>query len=479
MAREADSALLLKLFRIAFAFVALAVFVYAVRGMMFGSLGKAKLVLAAFVGGALVFALDDKYWLLLPFLFLTGISVPRLPFNGRELGCLVLIGVYFMRLALRREHPFRFDRDLLVILPVLFWMFLVWTMNPVGLAKMGSNMIGGRFYFDIAVGAITLFVLSTIRVTEKDARLLFFVILAAQCLVLARGIIFPGADPDALVFEGVEPERSTRYAFVVCSSIFMLLFSYWPLSAILAFQARIFLFAILSLLVVYSGKRRAFGTIALVPFLRMLLTGKEKMVTFVVSVLAIMFLVFAVAGDGVAYRLPKSARRVLAIVSSRYQKNDDGGFNDLFRRHMREQARTIIRENPWFGRKGFAMDLNETSWILFGGGKTSLFAGHAYAGNWHSAWYAYAADFGIPCMLLWAFFELYVLRYAFRSCRVVTIGRFLPTCCLYYSLWFFVDAAFSYTSGHASTTTFQNFVNYGLLMAVVRGYRREQGLDEQ
>ncbi len=453
-------------------------FMLALRNLMFGTFTRAGLVLAVALGGAIVFALDDKYWLLLPFLSVSGFAIPRLPFNGTELGCVVLVGTYFVRLSLKKGHPFRFDRDLVVAFPVLFWMFVVWAINPTGLAMFGSSTIGGRFYFDIAAGSAALFVLSTIRVSEKDAKLLFFAILVAQLCVLVRGVVFPGTDPDALVFTGVEPERSARYSFVICSSIFMLLYAYWPLSSVLASPLRIVLIAVLALLTVYSGKRKAFGMFALVPFFRAFLTGREKLLTAVMAVLAAVFLVFAIAGDGVAYRLPRSARRALAVLVPRYQKSlDDGGIKDLFRREMREQARYVIADNPWFGRKGFAMNFNETAWINFGGGRTTLYEGHAYAGNWHSTWYGYAADFGIPCAALWLLFFLYVLRYSFRACRLVVIGRYLPTCCLYYSIGFFVEAVYSYMTGHSAHTTLDDFIAYGLLLAVVRGYRVERGID--
>lgn len=472
MAREADVALQLKIFRIAFAFGLFCVLLLAVRSMMFGSFGKAGLILAAMFGGALVFALDDKYWVLLPFLSGSGLSVPRLPFSGTELGCLVLAAVFFVRLALRKSTPFRFNRDLAIALPVLGWMTLVWMLNPVGLAIFGSNTIGGRFYFDIALGAVALFVLSTIRMSESDAKILFFAILFGMLWALARGIIFPGADPDAIILTGAEPEKSTRYAFVICASIFMLLFSLLPLSSILASPVLIPLFSILAILVVYSGKRKAFAILGIAPFLRAFLLGRERLLTSVVAVFGAVFLFFAIAGDRTLYRLPNSARRALAVVAPQYRKSaEDGGIHDYFRHEMREQARYIIQDSPWFGRKGFAMSIDQTSWILFGGGRTSLFASHAYAGNWHSTWYAYAADFGIPCMVLWLFFSLYVLAFSYRACRRVVIGRYLPACCLYYSMVFFVDDIFSYLSGHSANTTMKHFICYGMLLAIVRSYR--------
>ena len=478
MPNESLSAYRVRITQIACGLALVGAFLASMSSLMSGSFGKAALVVAVLVGGSVVFALGDRYWLVLPFLAVSGLKLPRLPFNGTELGVLVVAGMYFFRLAIKKSRPFRFTRELALAVPVLFWMAVVWLMNPTGLSMFGSEMIGGRFYFDIAIGSIGLFVLSAIRVSESDARWLFWAILAAQLWLLVRGVVFPAADPDAIVFSGGVPERSTRYAFVVCSSIFMLLYARWPLSSILASPPKVAVFFLLALLTVYSGKRRAFGTVVLVPFFRMFLTGREKLLTVTVAFLGVILLFFAVAGDGGAYHLPQSARRVLAIVAPQYRRSsDDGGVKDLFREHMRRQARYVIADNPWFGRKGFAMSMEEIGWIQFGGGRTSLFASHAYSGNWHSAWFAYAADFGIPCAALWFLFALYALVYAFKACRVVVVGRYLPTCCLYYACWFFVDAAFSYTSGHSAITTMNNFVAFGTLLAIVRGYRLEQGLD--
>ena len=442
---------------------------------MFGKFGKAGLVVALMLGSALIFALNDKYWLLFPFLTISGIALPRLRFSGIELGCLVLIGVYFVRLAAKKGRAIQFDRDVVVPLFMLLWIFFVFLLNPVGMAMFGSETIGGRFYFQILIGFLAMLVLSTIRPTEQDAKLLFFTLLAAQLWCLLHGVIFPGTDPDALVFSGSTPERSQRYAFVICSVIYMLLFARYSLADILRSPFRIVLFAALALLTVYSGKRRAVGALVLIPVFRVLLTGRERLLTAAMTVVAAIFLMFAVVGDGVAYRLPSSARRALAVVVPRYQRTlDDGGLRDHFRKEMRRQARYVVASDPWFGRKGFAMNLSETSWMLFGGGLTGLYAGHAYAGNWHNAWYAYAADFGIPCLVLWSIFVIYMLVFIFRTARIIVPGSWLFVCCLFYMLRILVDLAFSYTTGQAATTSITMWTEYGMLLAVVRGIHEQR-----
>lgn len=475
MSREADAALQAKILQIGFVIVFVGAALYGVRGMMFGSRSIAGLVGFCALGAAAVFMLDDKFWLACPVLSTLGFGAPGLPFTGVELGCLFVSAVYFIRVAIRRGRPPVFNRDLLVLFPVILWIFGVFCSNPTGFVMFGSETIGGRFYFEILIGVLTLVALSTQRIDEKGAKLLFYALLVAQLVSLVKGVLIPTETADDIVsLIGIEPEVRSRFALIGCVYVYTLLFSRYSLSQIMQSFAKFVLVCILGLLTIYSGKRRAFGTLAVVPLIRMILTKRDRFLTMAMAVLAAFFLCLAAMGDGKYYDLPWSAKRALAVVFPKYKEKNTGGLQDYFREQMRKQAREVIRENPWFGRKGFSMRVGEIQWIKFGGGLTNLYAGHAYSGNWHSTWYAYAADFGIPCMVLFAFFFFYVLRYAWTAAREVVAGTFLPACCLYYSLSLFVSAAFSYTSGHSARTMLSTCISYGLLLAIVRGYRESR-----
>ncbi len=465
-----------RVYQVVFGILCIGLFFVALQSLMRGSFKQAGVVVSLIFGFAMVFALDRRYWIACPFLGLSGLSIRGLPFNGLELGCLAVTSVYFVRLGLHKERTVEFNRDVLVVFPMFLWMMFVFCLNPVGMAMFGTETIGGRFYFEVVIGFFAFLALSTIRVREEDAKFLFFALLTALSCSLARGVIFPGVDPDAVVFTGSEPERSQRYAFVVCAVIYTLLFSRYSLSDILRSPFKVVLFAALALLTVYSGKRRSVGTLVLVPVFRTLLTGRERLLVCVMAVVAAFVLGAAVVGDGGAYRLPRSARRALAVVVPRYRRSmDDGGMKDYFREMMRQQARHVISRNPWLGRKGFAMNLSETSWLLFGGGRTSLYAGHAYSGNWHSAWYAYAADFGLPCMFLWAVFVIHLIRFAWRTGRTVDSRTWLGVCCLFFAIQLLVDLVFSYTSGHSAVTSMTEWTRYGLLVALFRSYSDSRG----
>ena len=461
-----------RIHQIVFGFFFIAAVAVAIRSLMFGAFSRAALIVSAFSGIALIIALKERYWLLLPLLTASNFSVRGLPFNGSELGCLVVIATHFLRVGMKEDAPARYNMNLLIVLPVFLWILFVFFLNPVGLAMFGSNTIGGRFYFQIFIAFFALVAMSTQAVSEKDAKYLFYALLFGMVYLLSRNVLFPRADPDEAILLGEAAEASSRYAFTMCANIYTLLFARYALSDILVSPARMFIFALLAMLTVYSGKRRSFGTLALVPFLRVFLEGKQKALTALMTGIGVLVLAFAIAGDGTLYRLPRSARRALSVVVPAYETGAAAGMQDFFREHMREQARLIIRENPWFGRKGFAMNFGETAWMNFGGSNTDLFIGHAYAGNWHSTWYAYAADFGIPCMLLWALFTLYLIRYVFRACRTVTMGVWLPTCCLFYGFRLLVDICFSYTTGHSATTSMTTWIPYGMLLAIVNGYQK-------
>ncbi len=472
MAREADAALQSKILQIGFVLVFIVAVLYSVRGMMYGNRSIAGLTGFCALGAAAVFLLDDNFWLACPVLSVLGFKLPGLPFNGAELGCLLVPVVFFLRVAIRKDRPPVFDRDLLVLLPLFLWIVAIFCSKPTGLVMFGSRTIGGRFYFEILIGVFTLVALSSQRVDEKGARLLFYALLVSQIISLVKGILVPTETADdAIAVVGAEPEVSSRYALIGCVFIYTLLFARYSLSQIMQSFSKIVLFCVLGVLTIYSGKRRAFGTLAVVPLVRAALTKRDRFLTVSMAFVAAVFLCVAAMGDGKFYDLPQSAKRALAVVFPKYKQSYTGGLQDYFREQMREQAREVIRKNPWFGRRGFSMRFEETAWINFGGGLTNQYAAHAYSGNWHSTWFAYAADFGLPGLFFYALFFIYMLRYAWKAAREVTQGTFLPTCCLYYSFSIFVSAAFSYTSGHSAWTLVNNCINYGMLLAIVRGYR--------
>ena len=445
-----------------------------VKGMMYGGAGDLKQLGVLTLATGVVLALDKYYWVLFVALPGFAVKIPGLPFDGSELGCIFLIAVYFIRQAMHKERPIRPTADLLIALPVFAWIALVWFMNPTGMAMLGASSIGARFYFKIVLGYLAMHVLSAIRLSESDCKILFRILLISAVYSMLATVA--GAEISALGGEeeaGVD-ERAGRYEFLGAMYVYLVVFSRYSLTEILRSASKTVLVVACAVLTIYTGKRRGLGTLILVPLFRSWLTWKDKMATVCVGVAAGFMLLFIVSGHGTFYELPRSAQRSLAIFVPAFADKAGGGMTDLFRESVRQHGREVIRANPWFGRKGFAMDRAETSWVVFSSMSRNFTGGHAFSGNWHNTWYAFAADFGIPCAVLWGVFLLYSLVVGFKAARQIPPWTYAGACCLYYVMSMFLDATFSYTSGHSSYSSMSVWRIFGMVLAIRNGYRDAQ-----
>ena len=458
-----------KIRQLAWAGVFFAASMLALRGLMFGQSANMWLLVVAVSVLGVVLALDKYYWLTCPAFFVLGMRLPGLPFDGRELGCLSIIGVYFIRQALHKEHPVRLTAQVAVVLPLFLWICMIWVLNPAGIAMFGSSSVGGRFYLKIVLGFMAFLVLSTLRLTERDCEVLFYCLLACSAVAFLHTAFAGYFRPvDLGGMDGGELEASARYELLGAMALYTLVFSRYSLSTILLSVGKLLFVLVCAVITVYSGKRRAFGTLVLVPVLRSFFTGRDKMLTFACCMFGAMFIGFAVAGHGSLWTIPLSAQRALSVVVPEFGTDSVAGAHDLFRSEVRRYGREVIKANPWFGRKGFVMNRNEMSWVVFSQ-TTNLFEGHAFSGNWHSTWYAFACDFGLPAMFLWGIFIIYALTFTYRGFRCYRFGHFTMAVYTYYAMSLFLDTTFSYTSGHSALTSTGMWVVYGMILAVRNG----------
>lgn len=452
------SAIQTKLIPIIFGLILFFVAFYAVKGVARGNLGNAKFLGALVVAVGVILMLDKKYWIICPASQLLQFNIPQIPFNSEELGCLTIIAMYFVRLGLHKEQPIKFNGIILWALPVLFWMCFIFALNPAGMNIFGGTSIGSRFYIKILLGFFTMCIFSSLSLSEKDCRLLFRVLLISSILAFLK-TISSGVDSSEY--------SNTNYQLLGTVPIFMLVFSHYSLRQILLSWFKIFICFVCLVMTIYSGKRRGLGTLLVIPILRTFFTGREKMLTFCCFAVGLFFCLFLVIGDGLAYDLPKSVQRSLSTIVPKYADNF-GGTTDIFREEVWKYGRRVIRQNPWFGRKGFAMNRMEMSWVVHRDVGVD-YEGHALAGNWHSTWYSYACDFGIPCLVLWVIFTFYYLFYVVKVVKKSSELRYTHSCALYYALFFFTEFCFSYTSGHSSLTTFKTWVQLGVVIAIYNG----------
>lgn len=455
-----------RIYQVVFGLAFVCIAAFSVKSLALGAVSASKRigVMAVLIG--IVLGLDRRYWILCPAFAALGVAIPGLPFDSMEAGCLALIGVHLVRVALHVAPPIRLHVHFLICIPMFLWMAMIGVTHPVGLNMFGSSTIGGRFYFKVALGFVTLLFLSNFRFREQDAHLLFRVMVIGFVVVAPLRFLRPYMATD---MADQIPNETTHYRFLFATPIYFLLFSRYSFKEILSSFWKFALTAICGICVLYSGKRSSSATLALLPFFRAFVLREQRRFTIGVAAAAFVALAFVVALDGHGFRLPVSMKRPLAMVFSKYRnKSGFEGIHDTFRENMRHEAMAIIRENPLFGRNGYRMSREETLWTVQGrtGGQ---YGGHLLAGAWHSAIFSYPADFGIPCFFFWLAFLIYVLVITIKLARASPRGSYHSVCSMYYTLTLLHLATFVYTTGHSSSTTFNMCLNYGMVLALWNG----------
>lgn len=131
----------------------------------------------AWVGAGVILAmclwLGKDIWLLIPFAVLLNIRFPWLPgaFPPSQLAVLLTFAWCLGLLALRKL-PIQFRMTSLEFwgLMLLLTIVQVYARNPVGLAALGSDTIGARPYFSVAVAVIGGVILSSLIVTPAKIK---------------------------------------------------------------------------------------------------------------------------------------------------------------------------------------------------------------------------------------------------------------------------------------------------------------------
>ena len=469
MATRSVGSIQTKVYQVVFGLLFVVLGIYCVQAISSGSTGLFRMVAAIIVLAGIVLALDRRYWILFVILSTVGWSIPNLPFSGMELSWLVVVAIHWMRIAFHRDASAKLDRGILAAMPFILWVLLIFCLNPVGLARYGADTMGGRFYFQIFLSFFAFMAVSSLVFDEKDAKFVFWTLFICCAVSGIRSIIrheIKNLNEDIAM-------GGSSYYLIPMTHVYILCCSRWSLSSIIKRPHRLFLFTISAILSLVSGKRQMFGRVVLCPLFRVFVTKRDFMLTAFLGLLGLLCVFVAVAGDGTFYTLSPGVRRSLAIVVPSYKtRSDDGGMDDLFRREVRKEAYALIRDKPLLGRKGFAMDFEQTVWQNTSGKNArNLYAGHAEAGNWHNLYLAYACDFGIPGFVLAMILLLYSLNYAYQACRIINTSGYYQACCLFFAFKIFDLAIFGWVSGGSAISTYLLFNHLGLLIATVNGFK--------
>jgi len=144
-----------------------------------GNLKLVKFAAIAIVAMVSVLFVGKNYWLLIPLtLYLQGqILILPLPFSVAELGVLYASGMFGLHYAMKRvTFHGRADWLDIVLWANIVYMLTVYIRHPVGLNRFGGDLIGGRPYAAVGVAVLAYIVLSTQKITPRQAKWLPIVI---------------------------------------------------------------------------------------------------------------------------------------------------------------------------------------------------------------------------------------------------------------------------------------------------------------
>lgn len=440
---------------------------------------KVLLILGAGIGTAVFLALGKHYWLLIPFSL--GAKFPALPLGGRNLefpelaiaGCSLF---FILRVATRREKLHLFRAVNAPFLLFMAWVGMVFVLNPIGLAMMGSSVGGGRFYLKLGLAFAAFVILSSRTYTEKDMRwvlgfLVFGAFFSAIYGIAEYALIGPQIDPTSGMV--VESFYSWHQVLSVpATTIAFLIFARWSPKEVFGIQRLgIFVTYLLCIgFILLSGKRMALASMILAPVVSAIVFRQPKYI-LVAGVLVFGGLMTIVAGQGQWLNLPLVAQRTLSWLPGDWDPELETmrGGTDEWRAELRRVALENISRDPIVGR-GFAIDLQETVTAIGmqarGGEMEIQAAAYALGRSWHNTWLGYAADFGIPFALLQAIIVGSVLILSFKTFRYYGNSSPFGVFALYVFIFTCRDVMASWTSGHSALDAYDRWWMYGIVVAL-------------
>jgi O-antigen ligase len=434
------------------------------------------LLLCALAGLTVILALGSKYWLLIPIAF--SLNLPVIPFGGRafelpELAIGLCTIVFAARYALYPRDVFVFRPAHSGVMLYTAWAAVIFALHPIGLSVMGSSLGGARFYFKIALALASFLIVANQKITERDAKWMIRLLLVGSIVGMAVGIarykIFGS------IYEN--PNGATEEYYTWHQE--MALPAMWIMIGLVArYKTKeffnlgkpwILLLAILCIAVgAISGKRAAFASVLLAPFIAAIIR-KEYSYVFVGAVLGTMLIAVLTLGQGELFRLPLQAQRTLSYLPGKWDQEVQAEFQsgiDPFRKEMRELAWNNIKKRPLVGG-GYAVNMHEL-WGIAGRGDLHMFTvlTLALGSSWHNTWLGIWADFGLPAVFFWALFWIQTVAIGFWIYRRILHASPYRTLTLMILLWFIILICRSWTSGHSAEDAYLRWWMFGVLVSL-------------
>lgn len=437
------------------------------------------LILGAAISVATFLALGRNYWLLIPFSL--GAKFPTVPIGGRMVDfpelAIVSCSIFFiLRVATRKEKLQLFRSVNVPYLLLMAWVGMVFVLNPIGLAMLGSSVGGGRFYLKLGLAFAAFVILSSRVYSEKDIKRVLALLVFGAFFSMTYGIAEyllgnPQIDPTT----GMAVEEFYTWHQVLswpAFTIAFLIFSRWSPREVFGLQRPGVLLIYLAcfLLVLLSGKRMGLAAVLLAPAISAIMNRQFIYLPIALAAVFMMVAVF-VGGQGQLFNLPLVAQRTLSWLPGDWDPELDNirGGSDEWRAELRRVALANIQHDPWIGR-GFAVDIRETMTAIgmqrFDGSVEAQAAAYALGRSWHNTWLGYAADFGIPFSVMQGILWISVLVLSARCFRALGNHKMMGVFSLYVFIFTCRDLMASWTSGHSSFDAFERWWMYGILVAI-------------
>lgn len=456
-----------------------------------GSYTLALLVIFFIIGLAWVLICGSNYWLILPLAF--SLTIPALPVGGRalevpELVTMACFCIFLARLALSKQgfYPLRLEYAFVTL--YFLWVAFIYMQNPVGLLLFGSGSGGARFYFQLTLALLSVVILSSQVINQRQAQLTAFAILGGSIITAGYEIsnfILSGKS----IVSNFERDQfdSWNNNFVTPAWMAMgYLLGRFKISQIISLRywylPIIFIFILF--VGVQSGRRAGFAALLAMPIIACVIR-KEYLYAVLGVTLASVAIAILVLGHGTLFELPKRVQRVFVNIPGNWDSEvrdsvgmnfSDPGVIDGFRAAMFAKAIEKIKENPWVG-EGFNINTTEFNRLLVGQG--SSVQGYvqiemlAQSSSWHNVWLAMAADFGIPAAGIYALFYIQVLFLLYLLYQKYPFGSHVHTLIIMIGLFFIARIMTSYNGGHSTVTPYTEWWMFGMLVSLHYTWKKE------
>jgi hypothetical protein len=380
---------------------------------------------------------------------------------------------FALRLANRKEKLQVFRTVNVPVLLFMAWVGMVFVLNPIGLAMLGSQSGGARFYIKLALAFAAFLIMSNREYSERDMRWIFGFLIFGACFSLVYGFAeYAFAGPRADPTTGMVSEEFYTWHQLLAgppTTIAFLIFARWKPGEIVSLQRPLLLlvYAVCILMVLVSGKRMALLAVFLAPLVSAIMY-RQTMALFAGLALAVIAVGGLVTGQGEYFRLPLGVQRTLSWLPGDWDpefKNMEGGRDD-FREDLRRYAMENIKADPWIGR-GFAINIAETisAVSVTGMGDLSTIA-MALGRSWHNTWLGYAADFGIPLSVMQGVVYIWALILSAKVFRHYRNSSLFGVFALYLFILTVRDLAASHTGGHTALDAYMRWWLYAVIVSI-------------